>query len=75
MTTKDISETTVRNDVQPPAQKSETPDDKIDRETCFFNRGVKCVHAETAPNSQCRRCGWNPEEAERRKAKLRAKYS
>ena len=72
--TKDIRETTVRNDAQTPEIKAETPDDKIDRETCFFNRGVVCSFAKTAPNSKCRRCGWNPEEAERRKAKLRAKY-
>lgn len=72
--TKDISETTVRNDAQPLACKYETLDDRIDRMTCFYNRGVVCNHAVTAPNSKCRRCGWNPEEAERRKVKLRAKY-
>ena len=54
--------------------KAETPEDKVDNETCFFQRGVVCAHTNTAPNTKCRRCGWNPEEAGHRKFKLRAQY-
>ncbi len=39
---------------------------------CAFNGGVDCDEQDI-PN-KCKKCGWNPEEAKRRKIEVRTKF-